>query len=181
MDASFLLIDGSASLYRSRQAAIPQTQSVHQALGIGVQLYRAMSVSGRGWIAAKYGNRPDAAAASMRSSLGAIAREARSASEQGRANLTRELAELDRKTSGLGFQGEEAATLGRIRQALASKEKMFAVGDALADMAEAGAKVSGAALAAQPSPQLLGQLAPLELRFHGVLAEQAAVATGMIK
>lgn len=178
MEASFLLVDGSASLYRNRQAAIPETQSVHQVLAIGVQLYRAMSVSGRGWLAARYEGRPDAAAATMRSTLGSVAREARSASEQGRANLARELAELDRRTSGLGFKGEEAATLARIRQALASKEKLFAVGDALAGMAEAGAKVTGGALAAQPAPQLLGQLAPLELQFHGALAEQAAIATG---
>lgn len=180
MEASFLLVDGSASLYRNRQAAIPESQSVHQVLGIGVQLYRAMSASGRGWIAAKFGSEPDAAAATMRSNLSGIAREARSASEQGRANLARELAELDRKTSGLGFQGEQAATLARIRQALASKEKLFAVGDTLAGMAEAGAKVTRGALAAQPAPQLLGQLAPLELRFHSALAEQAAIATGKV-
>lgn len=182
MEASFLLVDGGATVYRNRQAAIPETQSVHQALGIGVQLYRAMSASGRAWIAAKYGGgRPESAAATLRSTLGSVAREARSASERGRANLAREIAELDRRTSGLGFQGEQAATLARIRQALASKEKLFAVGDSLAGMAEAGAKVTGAALAAQPAPELLGHLAPLELRFHGALAEQAAIAAGKIE
>jgi hypothetical protein len=178
MEASFLLVDGNASLYRNRQAAVPATHSVHQALGIGVQMYRAMGIAGRGWLAARFGTGPDATAASMRPQLEAIAREARAASSAGRANLARELAELDRRTSGLGFRGEEAATLERIRRALANKEKLFAVGDSLAGLAESAGKTSGAALAAQPSPQLLGELAALELRFQGALAEQAAIATG---
>ncbi|HEX6377245.1 MAG TPA: hypothetical protein VFZ91_16160 [Allosphingosinicella sp.] len=178
MEGSFLLVDGNATIYRNRQAAIPSDQSVHQALGIGVQLYRAESAAGRAWLAAKFGGRPDAAASSLGSQLAEVAREARALSAEGRTNLARELSELDRNTAGLGFQGEEAATLARIRQALADKAKLFAIGDELAGLAEAGARVGGAALAAQPSPQLLGQLAALELRFHGTLAEQAAMAAG---
>ena len=75
----------------------------------------------------------------------------------------------------------EAATLQRIRRALAGKEKLFGVGDSLAGLAEAAAKVTGAGLAAQSSPQLLEQLAELELRFQSALAEQAAIATGKVQ
>jgi hypothetical protein len=178
LEGAFLLVDGNISQFRNRQAAFPRDQSVHQALGIGVQLYRAMSISGRGWIAAKFGNRSEAVAASLRADLQSVAREARAASIAGRANLARELAEIDRKTSGLGFKGEEAAMIARFRRALAGKEKVFAVGDDLAALAEAGSRVTGAALAGQPTPQLMGQLGPLELRFQTVFAEQAAIATG---
>ncbi|HEX8574013.1 MAG TPA: hypothetical protein VF759_14815 [Allosphingosinicella sp.] len=178
MEGSFLLIDGNASMYRNRQAALPSTHSIYQALDIGVQLYRSMSVSGRAWIAAKFGNRPDSAAATLRAQLGEIAVRARAASAEGRANLARELSEFDRKTEGLRFRGEEAETMARFRRAFAGKEKLFAVGDEIASIAGAAARVSGAELAAQPSPQLLGRFMPLEIRFQGALAEQAAIATG---
>jgi hypothetical protein len=180
MEGSLLLIDGNASMYRNRQAAIPSTQSVHQALEIGVQLYRAMSASGRAWIAAKTGG-ADSAAASLRAQLAQVSIRAGTASREGRANLARELADLDRRIAGAGLRGHEAAAVGRIREALAGKEKLFEVGDEVAAAAVAGGRITGAGLAAQPSPQLLGRLAPLELRFQTVLAAQAAIATGQAK
>jgi hypothetical protein len=176
MEGSFLLIDGNAAMYRTRQAAVAPTQSVHQALEIGVQLYRAMSASGRAWLAAKFGNRSDSAAAALRDQLAEIARQARTASAEGRANLARELSAFDRQTAGAG--GNEAATVARLRRAMAAKEKLFAVGDELVAIAGAAGPVTGAGLVAQPSPQLLGRFMPLELHFQGALAEQAAIATG---
>lgn len=50
---SFLLLDSQTLIYRNRQAALPSNQSVHQTLGIFVQLYRAMGISGRGWYNAR--------------------------------------------------------------------------------------------------------------------------------
>lgn len=178
MEGSFLLIDGNAAMYRNRQAAIPSTQSVHQALEVGVQLYRAMSVSGRAWLAAKTQGAPDSAAAALRTQLAQVSVRAGAASRDGRANLARELGELDRGIAGSGLRGDEAAAVARIREALAGKEKLFRVGDEIAAEAAAAGRISGAALAAQPSPQLLGRLGPLEVRFQSVLAEQAAIATG---
>jgi hypothetical protein len=177
MEGSFLLIDGNAAMYRNRQAAIPSTHSVHQALEIGVQLYRAMSASGRAWLAAKTGGASDAAA-TLRTQLAQVSSRARAASSEGRANLARELDELDRRIAASALQGDEAAAVGRIRQALAGKDKLFAVGDELAATATAASQVTGAGLAAQPSPQLLGRFSPLEVRFQSALAEQAAIATG---
>jgi hypothetical protein len=178
MEGSFLLIDGNAAMYRNRQAAIPPTQSVHQALEIGVQLYRAMSASGRAWLAARTGRGPDAAAATLRTQLAQVSSRARAASREGRANLARELGELDRRIAHAGLRGDEAAAVARIRQALAGKEKLFQVGDEVAATAAAAGQITGAGLVAQPSPQLLGRLGPLEVRFQGALAEQAAIATG---
>lgn len=176
MEGAFLLIDGTATLYRNRQAAIPSTMSVHQALEIGIQLYRAQSAAGRAWVAAKLGNVRDSAA--QRGRLSLAAGEARRASSEGRANLAREMGDLDRKIAELDFRGEEAKTIDRLRRALAGKEKLFAVGDELADLAARAAGVGDAALAARPAPQVLGQFMPLELKFHAALAEQAAIATG---
>lgn len=178
MEGSFLLIDGNAAMYRNRQAAISSTQSVHQALEIGVQLYRGMSAAGRAWLAAKTGGRPDAAASELRTQLAQVAGRASAASRDGRANLARELGDLDRQIARAGLRGEEAAAVARIRQALAGKEKLFEIGDQVAAAAAAGGQITGAGLAAQSSPQLLDRLAPLEVHFQRVLAEQAAIATG---
>lgn len=176
MEGAFLLIDGNATMYRSRQAAIPSTMSVHQALEIGVQLYRAESASGRAWVAARLGNNRDSAA--LRAQLSQASDKARRASSEGRANLAREMGELDRKIAGFRFEGEEAARVERLRRALAGKEKLFALGDQIANTAAAAAQVSDAALAAQPGPELLGRFLPLEMKFHAALADQAAIATG---
>jgi hypothetical protein len=178
MEGSFLLIDGNAAIYRNRKAAIPSNQSVHQALEIGIQLYRAMSASGRAWLAARTGA-PAGAADTLRLQLGEIAGRTRAATAEGRANLARELGELDRRIAGSRLSGNEAAMAARFREALAGREKLFALGDELAAGAAAAAgQVTGAGLAAQPSPQLMGLFAPLELRFQGTVAEQTAVATG---
>lgn len=176
MEGAFLLIDGTATMYRNRQAAIPSTMSVHQALEIGIQLYRAQSAAGRAWVAARLGNVRDSAA--QRARLAEAAGAARRASSEGRANLAREMGDLDRKIARLDFKGEEAATIDRLRRALAGKEKLFAVGDELAEIAATAAGVSDSALAAQPAPQLLGRFMPLEMKFQAALAEQAAIATG---
>lgn len=178
MEGSFLIIEGNEAMYRSRQAAIPSTQSLHQGLEIGVQLYRAMSAAGRGWFAAKIGA-PAGAAATLRSQLAQVASRSRAASVEGRAQLAVELADLDRRIASSGLRGDDASTLARIRRALAGKEKFFEVGEALAAVAEAAqGGITAAGLAAEPSPQLLNRIAPLELRFHSVLAEQASIATG---
>ena len=71
--------------------------------------------------------------------------------------------------------------VARVRQALAGKEQLFQVGDEIAATAAAAGDLAAADLAAQPSPELLGRFAPLEVRFQSVLAEQAAIATGKAK
>jgi hypothetical protein len=176
VEGSFVLIDGNATMYRGRQAAIPASMSVHQALEVGIQLYRSESAVGRAWLAARLGDK--AGSAARRAQLSDAADRARRASAEGRANLAREMAEFDRRVAGLDFKGDEAATIGRLRAALAGKEKLFAVGDELALVAAEAATVGDAALAAQPAPHLFNRLMPLEMKFQAALAEQAAVATG---
>ncbi|HEX8381005.1 MAG TPA: hypothetical protein VF619_10710 [Allosphingosinicella sp.] len=178
MEGGFLIIDGNASIYRNRQAAIPSTQSVHQALEVGIQLYRAMSAAGRGWLAARQGIRPDAAAAALRAQLADISGRITGASKAGRANLERELSELDGKSAALGLRGEEAANFARLRQALAGKEKLFAVGDELSAIIASAGSITGRSLAAEASPRLMARLMPLEMHFQAALAHQAAIATG---
>jgi hypothetical protein len=181
MEGSFLLIDGNAALYSNRMAGYPSTQSTHQVLEIGVQLYRTMGEAGRAWIAAKFDVRGEEAAASLRSRLAQTAVRARAASREGRANLVRELNGFRAATARERSTGEEAATMARLRRSMAARETLFALGDELAGLAEAAAGIDRAALAAQPDPQLVGQLAALELRFQSSLVEQGQIASGKIQ
>ncbi|HEX8480484.1 MAG TPA: hypothetical protein VF650_01100 [Allosphingosinicella sp.] len=178
MEGGFLIIDGNASMYRNRQAAVAPTQSVHQALEIGIQMYRAMSAAGRAWLAARQGMRPDAAAATLRSQLADISARIAGANQAGRANLARELSALDGKSATLGLRGEEAANFARLRQALAGKEKLFAVGEELSALIASVGSITGRSLSAEASPLLMARLMPLEMHFQAALAEQAAIATG---
>jgi hypothetical protein len=177
VEGSFLLMDGVAMTYRTRQAALPPSQSMHQVLGVGIQLYRAMTAAGRGWYNARVTGKADLAAATLRPQLADIARDVRPLARQGRVNLARELAELDR-VAAAGLSRDDAATMARLRRASVEREKLFAIADDIAAWAEAGGGVTGAKLAAEAAPELMGALLPLEMRFHSVVAGQAAIAAG---
>jgi hypothetical protein len=173
---SFLMMDTMRSTYRNRQAIAPATSSIHQAVGIGAQLYRAMGEAGRAWYNAVVARKGEAAATQLRGELQDTARELRVLSRAGRVNLARELAELDRKS--VGFTGSDAASMARMRSAFAHKEGFFGIADELASLCDRAAQaVSAAALARQPEPALLSAMVPLELRFHNVIPTQAGAAT----
>lgn len=177
MRGSFVMMDSMRSTYRSRQAMTPDTSSVHQALGTGTQLYRAMGEAGRGWYNAVVARKGEAAAAQLRSELVATGRELRALSQAGRANMARELAALD--TRSKGFTGSEAVAMARLRDGFAQKERFFAMGDDLAALCEKAAPgVTAAQLSGQSSPALLEAMVPLELRFHAAIGAMASTASG---
>ena len=178
MSGAFVMMDTMRSTYRNRQAITPATSSVHQAVGVGAQLYRAMGEAGRGWYNAVVARQGAAAATQLRSELQETSRELRALSKTGRANLARELADLDGRS--VGFSGSDAAAMARLRSAFAHKEGFFAMADELAALCDKAApEVSAAALARQPEPALLAAMVPLELRFHKVVATQAQAATAV--
>jgi hypothetical protein len=178
MEGSFLMLDGTAFILRTRQAAVPKNQSIHQVLTVGIQLYRAMGASGRAWLSARFGGKAGPAAAGLRTELVAVAAELRSAGGAGRANLERELAELEARGRRAGFDSDQQALFDRFLRAAAEKRKHFALADELVALAEAGAGTTGAALAAQRTPELMGRLAGFEARYHAIAASGAAVAAG---
>jgi hypothetical protein len=178
LEGSFLLLDGTGFILRTRRAAIPANQPIHQALTIGIQLYRAMGASGRAWLSARFEGKPGPAAAHLRRELLATADELRSAAGAGRANLDRELAELEARGRRAGFDAGQQALFDRFVRAAAEKKKYFAFADELAALAETAAGTTGSALAAQRTPELMGRLTGFEARFHAIAASSASVAAG---
>ncbi|MEA3008463.1 MAG: hypothetical protein QOJ91_155 [Sphingomonadales bacterium] len=181
MDGAFVLMDGNATLYRTRQAGFPAAESTHQLLEIGEQLYSMMAEAGRAWLAVKLGGRGEAAAGILRARLTDAASRLRASSRDGKANLARELGEFDRSVARGSPRGEEAAIAARLRRALEGRAALFALGDELADLAQSEAATSAASLAAQPDPLLLGRIAAIELRFQQSLIEQGQIASGNIR
>ena len=175
LESSFLLIEGQALILRNRQAAVPATASVHQALGVSVQLYRAMGTAGASWVRARMGGKSEEAAAGMRSALADVSRETRRLSAAGRANLARELQEIDALKGTGQLKPRDAAALANARAIYAEEEKVFALGDELARLGEQHGAVQAAALAAQEKPALLGALVGLETRLQAVTAAQMAL------
>jgi hypothetical protein len=63
----------------------------------------------------------------------------------------------------------------RVAGATAAEEKVFALGDRLASLAEAHAGMTGAQLAAGGPPALLGELTEMEELYIRISQEQAAL------
>jgi hypothetical protein len=178
LEGSFLMLDGTGFILRTRRAAIPANQSIHQALTVGIQLYRAMGASGRAWLAARFEGKAGPAAAHLRTELLAAAAELRSAGAAGKVSVDRELAELEARGRRAGFDASERTLFDRFVRAAAEKKKYFALADELATLAEAGAGTTGSALAAQRTPELMGRLAGFEARYHAIAASGASLAAG---
>jgi hypothetical protein len=173
MEGSMVLVDGQRLMMRGRQAALPQSQSMHQALELPVQLYRAMAFAGRAWLTARVGGRAEAGAAQLRSETGAAAAALRDAARTGRVHLAAERAPIEAAAGGR-MSERDKADYAVIRTGWAVKERLFELEEELAGLLEAGGSVSPAALAAQATPRLLGDLAAFELRYTQMVAGSAA-------
>jgi hypothetical protein len=173
---AFFLMDGMRLTFRNRQAAIPPNRSAHQGVGVAIELYRAMAASGRAWYNARLARQPDQAAATFKAEIAGMAGKLRAMGREGRANIDRERAELERVANGATAQ--EAQMIARFRSAIAERGKLFDVGDEIALWAEKNQSVTAAQLAADTNPRLLDQLVPLELRFQSIAASEAALASG---
>lgn len=173
---AFVLLDSLKLALRNRQSAIAPNRSAYQGLGVGIHLYHAMAAAGRAWHNAHLARKPAVAAEGFRKGISGMADNLRMIGSDGRANIARELAELDRVTKGADAQ--EARTLARLRLAIAERGKLFDVGDEIAAWAEKAEGVTAAQLAAETKPALMHQLVPLEIRFQTIATAEAALAAG---
>lgn len=178
MEGSLVLIDGQRLMMRGRQAALPEGHSMHQAMELPVQLYAAMTVAGRSWLAARIGGHAEAGAAQLRTATSAAAAALRGAARIGRVHLAAERGPIEAAAGGAGMSDRAKADFGVIRAGWAVRERMFALEEELAGLLEAGGAVSPGALAAQTTPRLLGDLAAFELRYTQMVAASAAEISG---
>jgi hypothetical protein len=176
MEGSMVLVDARRLMMWGRQAALPERQSMHQVLELPVQLYRAMAVAGRAWLAARVGGRAEAGAARLRIETGEAAAALRVAARTGRVHLATERAAIEAAVDG-AMSERNKADYGVIRAGWAVKERLFDLEEELAGLIEAGGAASPAALAAQTTPRLLGDLAAFELRYTQMVAGSAAQIT----
>jgi hypothetical protein len=173
MEGSMVLIDAQRLMMRGRQVALPESQSTHQVLELPVQLYRTMAVAGRAWLGARVGGRAEAGAAQLRGETREAAAALRTAARTGRVHLAGERAPIE--AAAVGSMSEQGkADYGVIRGGWAVKERLFDLEEELAGLLEEGGSVSPAALAAQTTPRLLGDLAAFELRYAQIVAVSAA-------
>nr|WP_295370644.1 hypothetical protein [uncultured Sphingosinicella sp.] len=171
---SFLLLDSQTLIYRNRQAALPSNQSVHQTLGIFVQLYRAMGISGRGWYNARLAG-GGKEAAPLQPHLQGVARQLQALTRAGRLNAARELKELGSVRGAIRKGSAQERLLAASELVIGEEEKMFAIADEMASWAERNSAVTGATLAAQKSPAMVADLTTFEERFMKVTQAQAAI------
>lgn len=175
MNGAFSLIGGQRLLIRNRLALISKDETTHQSLAIAGQLYRAMEALIRGWTAARNGpSEAGKAAAALREELRGVATESRALAAAGRRNLQAELREVEdfRKVAK---DPDDIRMIERVAGATAAEEKVFALGDRLAALAEANAGMTGAKLAAPGLPALLRELSDIEALYMQISQEQAAL------
>lgn len=175
LEGAFALIGHQRIIIRNRQAAVPEKDAAHQAIGIAGQVYRGMDAVVRNWLAAREGGPSGAgkAAAALGAELRLVARESRALAEAGRANLRRELAEMQEMRSRA--RGSEARLLDRVGRAAAIDEKIFALGDRLAAFAEGNADITGAQLLATGQASLLAEMVAMESSYAASAQEQASL------
>jgi hypothetical protein len=178
MEGVFALLEQQRLVFRNRQASVPVTNSSHQALGIAVQIYRAMIAVARRGLAAREGDGAGAAtaAAALGKELRLVAAETRALAAAGRGNLKRELAEFEslRKQSK---QGPETRLAERAIAVTAAEEKSFEIADRLAAFAESNAALTGAQLRQSGARELLAPLTQLESDFMDSSLEQVGLTT----
>ena len=180
MSGAFLLIDSNRLLIRNRQALLPSSDSTHQALGILGQIYRGMSSSSRAWLRSR-GGPQEAEAARLRTELSALSQEVRKLAATGRANLARDLAEVETASRRKNLSPAEAAEMAAMRKIFDEEAKVFALAEEVAAASERHSATTAAALAGQQGPALLAELSPLEVRFHAITASQAEIASSAMR
>lgn len=175
MTGVFSLIGGQRLLIRNRLTLISKDETAYQSLAIVGQLYRTMEALMRGWTAARTGA-PEAAAAAaaLREELRGVASESRTLVAAGRRNLREDMQEVDRLRKE-SKDPDEIRLLERVGGATAAEEKVFALGDRLASLAQANAGMTGAQLAAGGTPALLDELTAMEEAYIRISQEQAAL------
>lgn len=178
MESGVLLVEGQALIFRNRQASVPPSDSAHQTMGIAHQLYLGMTAAMRSWYQARVPSKASEAAGQLNEQLAAIAREAAALSRAGRANVVRELVEIEAAAKEVAKGGTEAQLVEKSRLMLLEEEKTFALGEELARWAQANAGLTGAALANQKRPELLPALTAFEERFMAISLAQSAIFTG---
>jgi hypothetical protein len=169
----FLLIDSQAILTRGRQLLIPRDRSGHQLVGVGLQLYRAMSVAGHSWYRARAEGDPKGGALTQRTRFLELADELEAQLREGRANFARENAMLASQKSRAAKDPDLARILTRVEGVTKSYLEVFTMGDELVAWLRARAETPGAALAAQPGPDFILQLSAFEQRLQRFVAEVA--------
>lgn len=174
----FSLLGQQRLMFRNRQASVPAEESTHQALGIAIQIYRAMIAVARQGLAAREGNGAgaEAAAAILRGEMGAVARDTRALAAAGRSNLKRELAEFEALRKRSPKDGAQARLAQGALDATILEEKSFEIGDRLAAFADSNAAVTGAQLRTAGVSSLFTPLTVLEAEFIDVGVKQATMA-----
>ena len=181
VESAFVLLDGKALLLRGRQAALPSAHSTYQLLAISAELSEAMAVSGRAWLQARVAASAETAAAALHERLAARVATVRAATAAGRQNLARERSDVERLVAGGPLSASEQRQIDVIKAILGGKEQMFAVGDSIAALLEANARISGAALTAQPAPKLVAELSVFEVQLERLSLAHAATASALTK
>jgi hypothetical protein len=154
------LIQGQAVILRRRQLAVPTDESTHQSLGITANFYEVMVPIMAAIVNAKPTGEPAAAR------FARLAADTRALNVAGRANVVRELAEVDEAP---------AAERAALRTVFALENETFALGDRLAaKLDEFAAKplTQQSARAAQP------EMAAIENEFSAISRRQVQAVPG---
>lgn len=170
----FLLVDNQAILTRGRQSLFPRERSAHQLVGVGLQLYRAMSAAGGAWYRARIEGDPQGGAELQRTRFLELAGELEAGLREGRANLERERAMFASQRALAAKDPDLARILARVEAVTKSYVDTFALGDELAAWLRARAGTSASALAAQAGPDFILELSAFEQRLQRSGAEAAA-------
>jgi hypothetical protein len=173
-----LMIDGRMITLRNRQAAVSPRHSSHQALGIGVAIYRAMGAAIRASVRARIDHQPEQAATDRNTQYQAIADETEAAVKQGRANLVREHGEVRVETLRAKDNRTVADLRRRAEGVLANEEKLFLLGDQLVAWLRANARAKAEDLTTDRQPDDMAQLAAFEEQFVAASRAEAAVLAG---
>lgn len=171
----FLLVDSQVVLSRGRQSLFPRDRSAHQLVGVGVQLYRAMSVAGDAWYRARIDGDPAGGAELQRTRFLELAGDLEAGLREGRANLDRERAMFATQKGRAAKDPGLARILARVEDVTKSYVETFSLGDELVAWLRARAGTPGSTLAAQAGPDLILELSAFEQRLQRSSAEAAAV------
>jgi hypothetical protein len=173
-----LIVDGQASVFRNRQALFPPDHPTHQAVGVTVALYRAMSAAMRAGFRAVLDHQPDEASAEERGALAALADEIAANARVGRRNLIRFRSMMLEGPLGPGSGGDAASLAAKVRIIAAVVEKMFLVGDKLEAWARTEGQENEVVRAKLGQSEALRRLYAIERELVATQAEAAAGLAG---
>jgi hypothetical protein len=178
LEGAYTLLGQQKLMFRNRQASYPKSNSTHQALGIAVQIYRAMESVGRRTMAIRHGDPSISATAlaDLRAEMQRVAADASALAAAGRRNLRREMDEFQALRRSSSKDSAQARLADRALAVSALEEKVFAIGDRLAAFAAEQAQSTAVQIRQAPSSFPLAPLTKLESDFMDVGAEQVALA-----